>query len=294
MKESVFNPDDDDDIVYLLRFSQFYIECGLFHRASIAKNENPKSLVDKAGTSLNLQNLRAIGQRVMRGEDNEGNAKVLKLFSNFEGAEKELNSFRAIAIVLNYEVKASLIEGCGSPENEAMCAILDQYITGSMSVTFDHLINLVEQVDLMYQNGWVHGDLRAPNIRFLQSGNVSLIDLEWAGKAGEARFPDNINASAFRQRARDVIQPGDFIPSYFDWLCVADFLDAIGCPEAALAAVNLRKPAVMEELESCRVRGAQPEPGLGAGTGSTQWSPVRLDLSRLGGRLREFYSHTAE
>jgi hypothetical protein len=287
-----FNPDDNDDIVYLLRFSQFYIECAVYHRASIGKNIDPTSLVDKAGSRLNIQNLRVIGQRVFRGADSEGNEKVLKLISNHDCAAKELNTRRAIAKVLNYdELQVSLIEGCGSPESDTMCAIMDQYISESLHVTYDHLINLVEQVDILYKNEWVHGDLRIPNIRFLPSGRVSLIDFEWAGKVGEAKFPDNINASAFHQCAKDMIRPGNIIPKHFDWCCVAGFLDVLGCSDAAVAAIGLQKLLVVNELESCRERGVQLKSPLGAGAGAITFP---LDLSRLGGRLREFYSRKIE
>ena len=288
-KDSPFNPDDNDDIIHLLRFSQFYIECAVYHRANIGKNIDPTGLVDNAGSRLNIENLRVIGQRVIRGSDSEGNEKVLKLFSNRECAAKELFAHEAIAKVLNYdEVKASLIEGCGSPESDAMCAIMDRYVGESRDATYDHLIDLVEQVDLLYRHGWVHGDLRIPNIRFLPSGRVSLIDFEWAGKVGEARFPDIINASVFHQYAKELIRPGNVIPKFFDWFCVAGFLDAIGCSYAAVAAMDLRKQVVIEELASCRARGVQLKSGLAAGAGSIPWTQP-LDLSRLGGRLREFY-----
>jgi len=38
-------------------------------------------------------------------------------------------------------------------------------------------------------SGLVHGDLRPPNIMLVGSDEVKILDFDWAGKAGEARYP---------------------------------------------------------------------------------------------------------
>ena len=73
----------------------------MYRRDSVGKNIDPTGLADKAGSRLNIENLRAIGQRVIKGADSEGNEKVLKLFSNRECATKELCTREVIAKVLN-------------------------------------------------------------------------------------------------------------------------------------------------------------------------------------------------
>ena len=40
--------------------------------------------------------------------------------------------------------------------------------------------------------GFVHGDLRAPNI-LVQGDRVLVIDYDWAGRLGEARYPIHLN-----------------------------------------------------------------------------------------------------
>ena len=52
--------------------------------------------------------------------------------------------------------------------------------------------NAREQVEgairKLHENRFVFGDLRAPNVLF-SKGKVFLIDFDWAGKIGEARYP---------------------------------------------------------------------------------------------------------
>ncbi|KAG5349563.1 hypothetical protein C0989_003113, partial [Termitomyces sp. Mn162] len=54
-------------------------------------------------------------------------------------------------------------------------------------------------VQTLHQNGFVHGDIRAANLLIdpasLASDDVQvhLIDFDWAGRAGEVRYPIGLN-----------------------------------------------------------------------------------------------------
>ncbi|CAG7853847.1 SubName: Full=Uncharacterized protein {ECO:0000313/EMBL:CCA77651.1} [Serendipita indica DSM 11827] len=57
-----------------------------------------------------------------------------------------------------------------------------------------------DAVDVLHVNGFVHGDIRACNIMVCRwwdddigMKNVKLIDFDWAGRVGEARYPANVN-----------------------------------------------------------------------------------------------------
>ena len=58
-------------------------------------------------------------------------------------------------------------------------------------------INQLEKiVTLLHQNGFVYGDLRAPNVMITTGDkSVKLIDFDWAGKAGEAVYPALLSPS---------------------------------------------------------------------------------------------------
>ena len=50
-----------------------------------------------------------------------------------------------------------------------------------------------DAVALLHRHGLVFGDLRRPNVLRRGDGGVRLIDFDWCGKAGEARYPSDIN-----------------------------------------------------------------------------------------------------
>ena len=45
---------------------------------------------------------------------------------------------------------------------------------------------------LLKERVYVHGDLRRPNIR-VKDNTVRVLDFDWAGKEGEARYPSDLN-----------------------------------------------------------------------------------------------------
>ena len=47
----------------------------------------------------------------------------------------------------------------------------------------------------LHSNGFVHGDLRAPNILLLKDNTVRILDFDWTGCAGVAKYPDDLNTS---------------------------------------------------------------------------------------------------
>jgi len=62
------------------------------------------------------------------------------------------------------------------------------------------------KVSDLHQAGFVHGDIRPTNVMVKKSGppGVMLLDFDWAGVIGEARYPMNVNA-------QDIKRPGDAI-----------------------------------------------------------------------------------
>ena len=54
-----------------------------------------------------------------------------------------------------------------------------------------------EAVDTLHAAGFVHGDIRRPNIMVREDdeSSVMLIDFDWAGEAGQARYPVTLNQS---------------------------------------------------------------------------------------------------
>jgi serine/threonine protein kinase len=52
---------------------------------------------------------------------------------------------------------------------------------------------LRQAIKHLHCNGYVFGDLRDPNVLVTQDGSAMLVDFDWCGKRGEARYPLDIN-----------------------------------------------------------------------------------------------------
>ena len=55
-------------------------------------------------------------------------------------------------------------------------------------------------LSFMHRQGYVHGDLRDPNILVSGKSEIKLkiVDFNWAGKVGEVKYPSDLNTYAFR------------------------------------------------------------------------------------------------
>ena len=55
------------------------------------------------------------------------------------------------------------------------------------------LVNKLRQVlACLDENEFVHGDLRAPNVH-VKDEKIYILDFDWAGKEGQAHYPDLLN-----------------------------------------------------------------------------------------------------
>ncbi|TCD71383.1 hypothetical protein EIP91_010089 [Steccherinum ochraceum] len=56
---------------------------------------------------------------------------------------------------------------------------------------------LARAMKIVHKEDFVFGDLRPPNVMLVEGGGVQLIDFNWAGKEGEARYPRKLHPEAF-------------------------------------------------------------------------------------------------
>lgn len=73
---------------------------------------------------------------------------------------------------------------------------------------------LREAIKTLHQHGFVHGDLRAPNVLVTMKGKPKLIDFDWCGKEGEARYPGDIALRAHKWH--EGVKPGGLITKEHD------------------------------------------------------------------------------
>ncbi|RDX56382.1 hypothetical protein OH76DRAFT_381468 [Lentinus brumalis] len=82
-------------------------------------------------------------------------------------------------------------------------------------------------VDVLHRRGFVHGDLRWRNVLVAEDGRVSLLRFDWAGRIGEARYPEKLG--------RLVIWPSGAAPGTLimpehdqEWLDRVWVIDGVG------------------------------------------------------------------
>lgn len=73
--------------------------------------------------------------------------------------------------------------------------VVMEYVEGTNadSLTEDAYHGLRNAVDILHQAGFVHGDIRIPNVLLSRSGRVKIIDFDWAGKDGEVMYPSDLS-----------------------------------------------------------------------------------------------------
>ncbi|KAJ7429500.1 hypothetical protein B0H11DRAFT_1613085, partial [Mycena galericulata] len=60
------------------------------------------------------------------------------------------------------------------------------------NITDKVITTLRDAIDKLHAEKLVFGDLRPPNI-IVHNSSVHLVDFDWAGRVGEARYPSTIN-----------------------------------------------------------------------------------------------------
>jgi len=63
--------------------------------------------------------------------------------------------------------------------------------------TEQHCVALDKALEVMRENGLVHGDLRAPNVLISETDQIFIIDFEFSGKENEVCLPYNIAAREY-------------------------------------------------------------------------------------------------
>ena len=110
---------------------------------------------------------------------------VVKFAHNYGAEGHRLLAATGHAPVLHY---------CAYEESVAMWVVVMEYVRGESDchlVNSAHAASLHAAVTTLHRAGLVFGDLRRPNVLCVDDWAV-LIDFDWCGKEGEARYPSDI------------------------------------------------------------------------------------------------------
>jgi len=116
---------------------------------------------------------------------------------------------RAHRLLANKDLAPKLLY-CGSPQlnddqptYRSISMVVMDYVDGDTLIVPKRKMNeeTIETVrseirralDLLHDNGLVFGDLRPPNVMITKAGKVKLIDFNWAGDEGQAKYPSLIS-----------------------------------------------------------------------------------------------------
>ena len=115
---------------------------------------------------------------------------VVKFTHAYNRKAHELLSEHSLAPALRYY---------GRPDDVDMVVVVMDFVDGGPvdgRLTDNTQIRLLRQaVTLIHDEGLVFGDLRGPNMLVDFSQGLQLIDLDWCGPEGSARYPSDINLS---------------------------------------------------------------------------------------------------
>ncbi|RUS32659.1 kinase-like domain-containing protein [Jimgerdemannia flammicorona] len=91
--------------------------------------------------------------------------------------------------------------------------------------------SIEDAVRKMHRTGFVHGDLRLPNIMWALDGSIKIIDFDWAGKDSQVTYPPLLNRES-NIPWHDGVRFGVNITTKHDWhLLTTQFCNALGVKE---------------------------------------------------------------
>jgi serine/threonine protein kinase len=130
----------------------------------------------------------------------DGTLAVVKFVQTYSSAAQNLLASHDFAPRLLY---------CGVDDTDApffgrLKMVVMEYIEGE--TVYDAMLarklgqciyeSVGKAVNLLHENNFVFGDLRAPNIILNSKDTVMLVDFDWCSIDGQGRYPPNLNKSA--------------------------------------------------------------------------------------------------
>jgi serine/threonine protein kinase len=133
----------------------------------------------KAGRNIVVKFVERYGERAHRVLAGEGLAPAL-LYCGSPCSDQKDPSYQSISmVVMEYVDGDTLAVKRGSGIDEVTVKTVRSEVQRAL--------------ELLHDQGLVFGDLRRPNIMITKDGRVKLIDFNWAGEEGQAKYPSLIS-----------------------------------------------------------------------------------------------------
>ena len=127
----------------------------------------------------------------LQGGDLQGTKVIIKFAERYSVTVHEFLAENSYAPTIFYHCRIS-----------RFTAVVMQQVVGPTIKEYlanhPHALNRLESqctkiYNILNKKSYVHGDLRYPNILIDNDGNVKIIDFDWAGYEGQARYPYFLN-----------------------------------------------------------------------------------------------------
>jgi len=151
--------------------------------------EGKKYTVDYTSRLLPRSQFRAVFKGIACGEDGAKHNVVIKFAPAYcPDAHRKLAEMG----------RAPFLRFCEQVGSVGMYVVVMDYeerVDPHVPLDAEHVEMLRAAMEALHTDGYVHGDIRAPNILITKTG-LKLIDFDWCGKAGTARYPADINLTS--------------------------------------------------------------------------------------------------
>ncbi|KAL7284419.1 hypothetical protein ACG7TL_001709 [Trametes sanguinea] len=114
---------------------------------------------------------------------------------------------------------------CCNNQDVGMYVVVMDWImdTEEREMTEEDHATVREAIALLHERNLVFGDLREPNVLLIKGGGVMLIDFDWCGQEGTARYPRDMNEDGSIPWAEDA-QAGQLIKKQHDLHMLTELL----------------------------------------------------------------------
>lgn len=132
-------------------------------------------------------------ERLAKDQEEKGVFVAAMEPGGFDVVVKFAHSYRKDAhVLLASKSFAPRLRYCEKEESVGMYVVVMDLVVGEQ-FSKQPAGELQKAIQTLHSAGFVHGDLRGPNILVTKDGKLNIINFDWCGKDGEARYPYSIN-----------------------------------------------------------------------------------------------------
>ena len=155
---------------------------------------------------------KALFRAILTTAGEQDRAVVVKFTYTYCAEAHRLLADMSLAPMLHY---------CGQEDSVGgLFVVVMDYVEPALGQesTPAHVEMLREAAKRLHDNGYVHGDIRGPNVILVDEKNLKVIDFDWSGREGSVRYPVDVNLSSDIEWHEDVRRLGRIMKEHDEHL----------------------------------------------------------------------------